>query len=130
VQAESPEIDSRGKIMQLEDYFEILEPDDIRVKGTRIGIETVLYEYLHGSRSPEEIAARYPALSLEQVYATITWYLHNQDATNAYLGRWLEGARRVRDEQAKHPSAGLEKLRRLKAERRQSAGSAVESQTS
>lgn len=28
--------------MQLEDYFEFLRPDDIRVKGTRVGIETIL----------------------------------------------------------------------------------------
>ncbi|MGH2367163.1 MAG: DUF433 domain-containing protein, partial [Chloroflexota bacterium] len=29
--------------MQLEDYFDFLAPDDIRLKGTRVGIETVLY---------------------------------------------------------------------------------------
>ncbi|NEO76071.1 MAG: hypothetical protein F6J99_07355 [Moorea sp. SIO4G3] len=32
--------------MQLEEYFNFLAPDDIRIKGHRIGIETVLYEYL------------------------------------------------------------------------------------
>jgi hypothetical protein len=32
--------------MQLEDYFNFLRPDDIRLKGSRIGIETILYEYL------------------------------------------------------------------------------------
>jgi len=35
--------------MQLEDYFDFLEPDDIRVKGTRTGIETVLYDFICGS---------------------------------------------------------------------------------
>jgi hypothetical protein len=33
--------------MELESYFDFLAPDDIRIKGTRIGIETVLYEYIH-----------------------------------------------------------------------------------
>jgi hypothetical protein len=32
--------------MQLQDYFTILAHDDIRIKGTRIGIESVLYEYI------------------------------------------------------------------------------------
>jgi len=33
----------RAKIMELETYFDFLAPDDIRVKGTRLGIETILY---------------------------------------------------------------------------------------
>ena len=33
--------------MQLEDYFDFLAPDDIRIKGTCIGIEPILYEYIH-----------------------------------------------------------------------------------
>jgi len=33
--------------MELESYFDFFAPDDIRVKGTRVGIETVLYEYIH-----------------------------------------------------------------------------------
>lgn len=32
--------------MQLEDYFDFLAPNDIRVKGTRVGIESILYEYI------------------------------------------------------------------------------------
>jgi hypothetical protein len=28
--------------MDLKDYFEFLSPDDIRLKGTRVGIEIVL----------------------------------------------------------------------------------------
>ncbi|MDZ7970482.1 MAG: hypothetical protein RM368_37090 [Nostoc sp. DedSLP03] len=33
--------------MKLEDYFNALAPDDIRLKGTRIGIESILYEYIY-----------------------------------------------------------------------------------
>ncbi len=39
--------------MLLEDYFEFLAPDDIRVKGTRVGIESILYKYIYRQRSPE-----------------------------------------------------------------------------
>lgn len=42
--------------MQLEDYFDFLAPDDIRIKGSRIGIETVLYDYIHKAMTAEEIA--------------------------------------------------------------------------
>ncbi len=54
-----------------------LAPNDIRVKGTRVGIETILYDHEHLGLSPEEIALRYPTLSLEAVYATLTYYLTN-----------------------------------------------------
>ena len=33
--------------MKLEDYFNFLASDDIRLKGSRIGIETIFYEYIH-----------------------------------------------------------------------------------
>jgi hypothetical protein len=32
--------------MQIEDYFDFLSPDDIRIKGHRIGIESVLNEFI------------------------------------------------------------------------------------
>ena len=39
--------------MQLEDYFEFLSPDDIRIKGHRIGVDNVLDYYLEGYNSIE-----------------------------------------------------------------------------
>ncbi|NEO73017.1 hypothetical protein [Moorena sp. SIO3H5] len=41
--------------MKIEDYFDLIAPDDIRIKGTRVGIENVLYEYIYRNRTPEEI---------------------------------------------------------------------------
>ncbi len=103
--------------MQLEDYFDFLSPDDIRVKGTRVGIETILYDYIYKSRTPEAIAAEYPSLTLEQVYATITYYLHNKEQVNAYIADWLETARLRREEQNRNPSPAIQRLRRILAER-------------
>ena len=37
--------------MKLEEYFNYLTPNDIRLKNTRIGIETILYEYLYNRQS-------------------------------------------------------------------------------
>jgi len=47
-------------VMRLDDYLEFLSEDDIRIKGTRVGIETVLDDYLEGAsrkRSQPGIAA-------------------------------------------------------------------------
>ena len=106
--------------MQLDDYFDFLAPNDIRIKGTRVGIETVLYDHIHRSRTPEQIAASYPALTLEQVYATILYYLHNREAVTAYLTDWLEFGHRMRAEQAKDPAVQdfMARLRRARAEQR------------
>ncbi len=100
--------------MQLEDYFNFLAPNDIRIRGTRVGIETVLYEYIHQSQSPEAIARRYPALTLEQVYATITYYLHNQAEIKAYLADWLAHGERMRTEQERNPTPAMLKLRQMR----------------
>jgi len=103
--------------MQLEDYFDFLAPDDIRIKGHRIGIESVLYEYLHNAQTPEEILTRFPTLTLEQIYATITYYLHDKEKIDAYIANWIESGNRMRAEQERNPTPFVLKMRRLKAER-------------
>jgi uncharacterized protein (DUF433 family) len=103
--------------MQLEDYFDFQRPDDIRLKGTRVGIETILYEYIHRARTPEEIANIYTSLTLEQVYATILYYLHNKEAVSTYIANWLEWSHRVREEQRRNPSPVVIKLMKLLAEK-------------
>jgi uncharacterized protein (DUF433 family) len=90
--------------MQLEDYFDFLEPTDIRIKGHRIGIETILYEYIYRERTPEQIARRFDTLTLEQVYATILYYLHNKEEVAKYMADWMEYCRQSREENVrKHP---------------------------
>ena len=106
--------------MQLEDYFDFLAPDDIRLKGTRIGIESVLYEYLHRSQPAEVIKERFSTLSLEQIHATILYYLRNREKVEAYIADWLEYGRRQREEQNHNPPPVVVRLRELKAERQKS----------
>ena len=103
--------------MQLEDYFDFIGPDEIRLKGHRIGIEAILYEYLHHGRAAEEIADQFPSLTLEQVYATLLYYFHNQHEVHAYMTAWIEHGRRQRAEQAQYPSPARVKLRRIREER-------------
>jgi uncharacterized protein (DUF433 family) len=100
--------------MQLEDYFDFLASDDIRIKGHRIGIESILYEYIHRARSAEEIAERFPTLTLEQIYATILYYLQNRENVHAYLTDWLNWSSKMRDEQKRNPPPIAARLRELK----------------
>ena len=107
--------------MQVEDYFDFQAPNDIRVKGTRVGIETILYDFIHRSRTPDEIVASYPTLTLEQVYATILYYLSNKEQVTAYLVDWLETAQRRWEEQHRNPSPALQRLRRIAAEHQEAS---------
>ena len=103
--------------MQLEDFFDFLAEDDIRIKGSRIGIESVLYEYIYREKTAEEMAERFPTLKLEQIYATILYYLHNREKVEAYLLDGLNFSREMRKEQAENPSPLVQRLRKLKAEK-------------
>ena len=107
--------------MLLKDFFDFLAPDDIRIKGHRIGIETVLYEYLYRERTAEEIQQLYPSLTLAEVYATILYYLQNQASVSRYLEDWLEWSHQQRKMQAVNPHPATERLRKLKAERESQA---------
>ena len=103
--------------MNLEDYFDFLAPDDIRLKGTRVGIESVLYEYVHREQTAEAIVRRFPTLTLDQVYAAILYYLRNRQAMDAYLADWLEWGYRVREEQRQNPPPFVARLQAAREER-------------
>ncbi|NEQ38640.1 MAG: DUF433 domain-containing protein [Okeania sp. SIO3I5] len=103
--------------MKLEDYFEFLNPDDIRIKGHRIGIDDVIAYYWKGY-TPEKIQTELPTLSLEKIYATITYYLHDQDEIDAYMSRlaaWRE--QRYQEWLASEPSPVVKRIRQIKAQK-------------
>jgi len=102
--------------MELESYFDFLSPEDIRIKGTRVGIETVLEDYLEGA-SPEEIAVRYRHLTLDQVYATLLYYFRNRAQVDAYLEAGRTYEERAWLEHQREPSLEIIRLRELKARR-------------
>src|SRR5579872_6815350 len=110
-----PRCRSEETAMLLEDYFDFQRPDDIRVRGTRVGIETILIDYLDHKSTAEQIAERYPTLSLEHVYATILYYLHNKEQVDRYLEDYLEDSRRRQEEQDRNPSSTILRMRKLMA---------------
>jgi uncharacterized protein (DUF433 family) len=104
--------------MQLEDYFEFLGPNEIKIKGHRIWIEHVLYEYIYRAQTAEELAQRFDTLTLEQIHATLLYYLHNKEAMDKYMADWMEYCRKSREEARAKDPAFYEKMRRLKEEQR------------
>jgi len=103
--------------MEIEHYFDFLSDDDIRLKGTRIGIETILYAYIHQHHTAEEISQLYPQVSLEQIYATILYYLQHQTQIDQYLTAWLNYCLAAEREQAENPPAIVAHLKQIKADR-------------
>ena len=97
----------------LTDYFLFLSNDDIRVKGTRIGIEHILYEYIHNAKSPEEIARIFPTVTLEQIYATILYYLQNTASISQYVSDWLDYT--LKAETAQDQDAAIQRLKHLRS---------------
>ena len=59
------------------------------VTGIRVSLASVVNEFQDGS-APETIRQNFPALSLEQVYGAIAFYLGHQKEIENYLQRIAE----------------------------------------
>jgi uncharacterized protein (DUF433 family) len=102
--------------LDIESYFDRAD-GDILIRGTRVDITTVLAAYQDGL-SPEEIAYNYPTVTLEQVYATLTYYL----AHKAALDNAARRATPASEEQGRAPDAPVvARLRALAGQRRATA---------
>lgn len=101
---------------KLEDYFEYLSVNDIRIKGHRIGIQDLISYYLEGY-SPEEILRELPSLNLEKIYATITYYLHNRSELDTYLLRLSKSNEKSYQKFVNNPPALVKRLKAKKAQR-------------
>jgi uncharacterized protein (DUF433 family) len=99
--------------MQLEDYLDIHGPDDIRLKGHRLGLEHIVERYREGY-SPEQIALEFPGLSLEQVYGVITYYLHHQQEVDDYITRLRTWQEARYQEALAHPDPVMQRIRTLR----------------
>lgn len=111
--------------MQLEDYLEFEKHetkfgpvDRIRIRGHRISIEHVIEPFIAGV-PPETIASKYyPTLALEEIYAAITYYLHNRKDVDQYIRHGEAIAEKFYQEHLqKEPDALTLRLQALKAEK-------------
>ena len=84
----------------------------IHVENTRVTLDSVVLAYREGA-SAEEIAERFPAITLSAVYAAIAFYLQNRTGIDAYLkGRETE-SERIRMQVESRPEAKEFRERRL-----------------
>jgi uncharacterized protein (DUF433 family) len=65
------------------DYVDKVE-GAYRVAPSRVSLNSIVYCFREGL-SPESIAENFPALTLEQVYGAIAFYLANQQIVDDYL---------------------------------------------
>jgi uncharacterized protein (DUF433 family) len=84
----------------------------LRVGQTRVSLDSVVYAFRQG-HAPETIRQQYSALSLEEVYGAIAFYLANKEEVDQYLRqqeqRWDELCRKAEQK----PSPVVERLRAL-----------------
>ena len=80
----------KGENMDLRNYFDFIDDENIRIQGHRVYIDNVLSNYLWGE-GPDELQQRYPQMSMEKIYATILYYLANKVEVDAYMARVEKG---------------------------------------
>src|SRR5919206_2846322 len=56
----------------------------LRVNGTRVSLDSVIYAFDEGATA-EEIAQAYPTLDLAAIYSVIGYYLQNRAEVEQYL---------------------------------------------
>jgi uncharacterized protein (DUF433 family) len=62
----------------------VTEDGTIRVAESRVSLDSIVHHYKLGA-SAEQIAQKFPALDLADVYAAITYYLNHEEAVEEYL---------------------------------------------
>ena len=77
-------LESVPEARQVDNNYVNVDGDSYRITGTRVSLESVVYDYLSGL-SPESIADNFDTLSLEQVYGAITFYLSHRNEVERHL---------------------------------------------
>lgn len=77
----------------------IWKDGSIRIKGTRLPIDRIVYAYKNGE-SPEEIFDSFPsdAYTIADIYLIIAYYLQNKERIEKYLAKRQEEADKIRQE--------------------------------
>ena len=94
-------------------YVHADENGVFRVGQTRTMLDGVVYAFLEG-HSPESIQQQYPAISLEEVYGAIAFYLCNREEINQYLARQEKLWDELRQKSGQDSSPVVQRLRALR----------------
>jgi uncharacterized protein (DUF433 family) len=100
--------------MQEKQYVHVDEHGAMRVGNSRVMLDAVVAGFTQG-HSPETIQQQFPALSLEEVYGAITYYLAHREAVQVYLKRQEALWETLRATAEMRSSPVVKRLRALKA---------------
>lgn len=66
--------------------FRLTETGTIRIAQTRVSLDSIVQHYKLGA-SAEQIAQKFPALDLADIYAAIAYYLKHEEVIEDYLSQ-------------------------------------------
>ncbi len=95
-------------------YVRLDENNVMRVGKTRVMLDSVFVAFQQG-HSPETIQQQYPALTLEEVYGAVAYYLANQDEVDRYLTRQGQIWNELREKSGQASNPVVQRLRGLVA---------------
>lgn len=76
--------------MQAEDYLDFGTSGEIKIRGHRIWMEHVLYNYIFRELTPKQLSEEFPSLSQEIIFACLFYYHSHREEMDRYLADWLE----------------------------------------
>ncbi len=91
-------------------YVRLDENSAMRVGKTRVMFDSVVVAFQQG-HSPETIQQEYPALTLEEVYGAVAYYLANQGEVDRYLKRQGQIWNELREKSAQPSNPVVQRLR-------------------
>jgi uncharacterized protein (DUF433 family) len=106
-------MDSEKRMIWSKKYVEEDSHGALRVGSLGVSLDSVVIAFLQG-HSPETIQQLYPALSLEDVYGAIAFYLANRDEIDQYLERQDQLWDQIRQRAEQNPSPVVQRLRSLR----------------
>jgi len=99
--------------MREKHYVRVDDHGVLRVGTTRVMLDALVAGFEQG-HSPETIQQQFPALSLEEVYGAITYYLSHRDDVQAYLQRQEALWQTLRAEAEQQANPVVKRLRALR----------------
>jgi uncharacterized protein (DUF433 family) len=64
--------------------FTVTEYGTIRIRGSRVSLDSIIHHYKLGATA-EEIACKFPSVSLADIHLTIAYYLNHRETVEEYL---------------------------------------------
>lgn len=89
-----------------------------RIGATKVSLDSIVYRYLEGE-SAESIAADFPAVTLEEVFGAIAFYLGNREEVHEYLKEQDARWEKVEAEIDAKPNPAWKRMLKIKHERQE-----------